>query len=132
MTAANIISDILDIIAVDKYTDYGLRVDNIKYNVGDICNNSHSLYCDPIYDEDGDLAYPLIDDGPYAGYYDGGEMDGTCAVMINADNITDALEIISQYDGAYMHLIAGYDSTMGEDPGEIVISDAIVIAVWDC
>ena len=126
MVAVNIISDILDIISADNYTDYGLRIDNIKYNVGDICNNSHSLYWDAVYDEDGDPVYPLIEDGPYAGYYDGGELDGTCAVMINADNIEDALELISQY----LHLIAGYDSTIGEDTGEIVIRDAVVLAVW--
>ena len=130
MTVANIISDILDIIAIDQYTDYGLRVDSIKYNVGDICNNSHSLYWDPVYDEDDNLVYPLIEDGPYTGYYDGGELDGTCAIKINADNIEDALNLISQYDGAYMHLIAGYDSTIGEDTGEIVIRDAVVLAVW--
>ena len=116
----------LKIISENEYSYYGLRNDNISYNAGDTCNPSHQLYQDDMYDEDGELLYP-VGTGIYAGYFDAGELDGTCAIAITEDTITKALELVSRYDGEYIHLIAGNYIEDGADNGEYIIKDAIVL-----
>lgn len=120
-------------ICKESYFEYfGLRADDMEYQIGDICNNSHQLFQDPDFDEEGELIYPAIEDpeSPYYGFYDAGELDGTCAVKFDPDDkcsIKAALETVKMYSGKNLYIIAGDSMEYGNDEGEIIIRDAEVI-----
>lgn len=111
---------------------FGLRADDMEYRIGDICNNSHQLFQDPDFDEDGDLIYRYIDESenPYYGFYDAGELDGTCAVKFDPDDersIESAIKTVKIYTGKNLYIIAGDSMEYGNDEGEIIIREAEVI-----
>lgn len=114
---------------------YGLRVDDgIRYNVGDTANNSRQLFQDPDFDDDGELIYPYIEDGIYKGFYDAGELDGTCAIGFDAEDdasIAKAIERVKIYFGDYIHILGGYYAEGGNDSGELIIRDAEVLGVYN-
>ena len=120
-------------ICVDSYFSYfGLRADDMEYQTGDICNNSHQLFQDPDFDEEGELIYPAIEnpESPYYGFYDAGELDGTCAVKFDPDDessIRAALDTVKMYSGKNLYIIAGDSMEYGNDDGEIIIKEAEVI-----
>lgn len=120
-------------ICKESYFGYfGLRADDMEYQAGDICNDSHQLFQDPDFDEEGELIYPAIEDpeSPYYGFYDAGELDGTCAVKFDPDDehsIKAALEIVKMYSGKNLYIIAGDSMEYGNDDGEIIIREAEVI-----
>ena len=118
--------NIYNIINQQDYFYYGLRVDDVDYSIGDICCNSHNLFQDPEYDNGGNLIYPK-GGGIYSPWYDAGELDGTCAVMIDDSNMDDALARIDNYFGRNIYLIGGDSAFYGNDNGEIVIKNAIVL-----
>lgn len=129
------VEDIKNAISGTDFEFYGLRVDDgIRYNVGDTANNSHQLYQDPDFDEDGELIYPYIEDGIYKGFYDAGELGGTCTIGFDADDdtsIAKAVEQIKIYLGDYIHILGGYYAEGGNDRGELIIRDAEVLGVYD-
>ena len=111
---------------------FGLRVDDMEYQIGNICNNSHQLFQDPDFDEDGELIYPAIEDpeSPYYGFYDAGELDGVCSVKFDPDDensIRAALEIVKMYSGKNLYIITGDSMEYGNDYGEIIVREAEVI-----
>lgn len=127
-----IIKDIKKICEESCFEYFGLRADDMEYQVSDICNNSHQLFQDPIFDDFGNLLYPAVEDpeSPYYGYYDAGELNGTCAVKFNPDNedsIESALEAVKIYSGENLYIIAGDSMEYGNDDGEIIIREAEVI-----
>lgn len=123
--------EIKKIIEESEYEYIGIRADDYEYEIGDICNNSHQLFQDPDFDEYGELIYPAVEDteSPYYGFYDAGELDGTCAIRINAEQIEKALEEIKSYYGKHIYIIAGDSAEYGNDEDEIVICDAKVLGV---
>lgn len=126
------IQEIQKICKNSEYEYFGLRADDIEYQAGDICNDSHQLFQDPIFDDFGDLLYPAIEDpeSPYYGFYDAGELDGTCAVKFNLDDessIRAALETVKMYSGKNLYIIAGDSMEYGNDEGEIIVREAEVI-----
>ena len=126
------IDDIKRICKESYFGYFGLRADNMKYQAGDICNDSHQLFQDPDFDEDGELIYPAIEDpeSPYYGFYDAGELDGTCAVKFDPDDensIIAALETVKMYSGKNLYIIAGDSMEYGNDEREIIIREAEVI-----
>lgn len=120
-------------ICENSYFGYfGLRADDMEYQAGDICNDSHQLFQDPNFDEEGELIYPAIEnpESPYYGFYDAGELDGTCAVKFNPDDessIWAALDTVKMYSGKNLYIIAGDSMEYGNDDGEIIIKEAEVI-----
>lgn len=125
------VEEIRKAIEESDYEIFGIRADNYDYEIGDITFPSHQLYQDPIEDWEGNLLYPLIEEGPYEGFYDAGELDGTCAVEVTIDNIEDALKIVRQYLGSHIYLIAGNAGEGGNDIGEVIIRNAEVLAKYD-
>jgi len=112
------------------YCYYGLRKDDYQYKIGDICHKSHQLWQDPEYDWDTDeLIYPYIEKGTYAGFYDGGELDGTCAIVVYLDNIEEAIQAMNIYSADHLYLIAGDYASSGNDQYEIVIENATVLDI---
>lgn len=126
------VEDIKKVCKESGFGYFGLRADNMEYSVGDICENSHQLFQDPIFDECGELAYPEINDqsSPYYGYFDAGELGGTCAVKFDPedeDSIANALESVKIYSGNNLYIIAGDSIEYGNDDCEIIIRDAEVV-----
>lgn len=128
------IENIKNAIKGTEFEFYGLRVDDgIKYNVGDTANNSRQLFQDPDFDEDGELIYPYIEDGINKGFYDAGELDGTCTICFDADDDTSiarAIEQLKIYPGEYIHVLGGDYAEDGNDSGELIIQDAEVLGVF--
>lgn len=129
------VEDIKKAISGTDFCFYGLRVDEgIRYNVGDTANNSHQLFQDPEYDDDGELLYLYIEDGVNKGLYDAGELDGTCTIGFDAEDdesIQKAIEQIKMYFGEHIHVLGGDYAEGGNDTGEIIIRDAEVLAVYN-
>ena len=129
------VEDIKKAIEGTEFWHYGLRVDEgIRYDIGDTANNSHQLFQDPEYDNDGELLYPYIEDGVNKGLYDGGELDGTCTIGFDAEDdasITKAIEQIKMYFGEHIHVLGGDYAEAGNDKGEIIIRDAEVLGAYN-
>lgn len=126
------IKDIKKICEESCFEYFGLRADDMEYQVSDICNNSHQLFQDPYFDEEGELIYPAIKDpeSPNYGFYDAGELDGACAVKFNPDDensIRVAMETVKMYSGKNLYIIAGDLAEYGNDDGEIIIREAEVV-----
>lgn len=123
------IEEIRDLINGAEYEYIGIRADERDYQIGEIMDNSHQLFEDPQYDDSfTELLYPCVLDGPYAGFYDGGELNGTCALGITENNIEEMLEAVKNY-GEKFYLIGGKTIEYGYDEDEIIIKNAEVIAV---
>lgn len=111
---------------------FGFRMDHKKYQTGEECEVSHQLFQDPWFDDDGELLYEEDTDpeSPYYGFYDAGELDGTCSIGFDPDDpesIRKALEMVDIYPGEYFTVIGGTWGTGGNDIGENIISDAVVL-----
>lgn len=98
--------------AIDRggYGYYGIRVDyDVAYNVGDHTATSRDWE----------------DNEPTDNY-----LGGTCCVGIAyVDDIDRAIQIANTYYGDHVYLIGGDSMEYGEDDGEYIIKDAVVVAV---
>lgn len=110
---------------------FGLRVDKTGFEAGHVFANSHQWL------QDADLAEGC-EFVAAVGYWDGGELDGVCAIRITAsmtvDQIADVLDAMDAYRGAFddsdtLYLVGGDYCTAGYDPGEIIIRDGTALAV---
>lgn len=123
------IEEIRDLINEAEYEYIGIRADKRDYQIGEIMDNSHHLFEDPQYNDDyTELLYPYISKGVYAGFYDAGELNGTCALRISENNIEEMLKRVMSYGSKY-YLIDGNSMEYGYDEDEIIIKNAEVIAV---
>lgn len=126
------VEEIKKAIKDTEFEFYGIRVDDgIHYSVGDIANNSRELFQDPDFDEDGELIYPYIEEGKYRGFYDAGELDGTCTIGFDGeddDSIKKAIDQIGSYLGDYIHILGGNCAREGNDRNEYIIQNAEVLA----
>lgn len=129
------IEKIKEMIEKCGYECIGIRADNKVYSIGEIAENSHQLYQDPQYDGYGNLMYDMVENGVYQGFYDAGELDGTCAVKVTMTGecsdkaIEKALEQVRSYDGKHIYIIAGNRAEDGNDLDEIIIEEAEIIGV---
>ena len=124
--------EISAVISAAEYDIIGIRADDRIFKVGDELPPSHQLFQDPVYSdpEETELAYPYVKEGPYAGFYDAGELPGTCALRVHEGNIPEVLERVNCYGRhGNKYLIAGNKYEYGNDLDEVVITDAVVIAV---
>lgn len=123
------VEEIRNLISGAEYNYIGIRADSRDYQIGDVMDNSHQLFQDPQYTdfECTELLYPYISEGPYSGFYDAGELDGTCALEISENNIEKMLEAVKNY-GEKIYLIGGNSMECGNDEDEIIIRNAKVIA----
>lgn len=103
---ASIIENIRKIIDEQEidfdYGCVGVRVQEEPFELGEIDHISH------IWDNGDDT---------------GEELDGICATNSNA------LEYAPEYFGDHIAIIAGNNISYGEDAGEIIIKDAVVVAI---
>ena len=122
--------EIIEVIEHGEYEFYGVRCDDAEYGIGDQCNNSHNWYQD-------DPNEGLDEDDPWfmpynkaLGLWDGGELNGACAVMVSADTVDNAIKALKSYAlcGKNTYLIAGDYAQGGNDKNELIIGGAIVLA----
>lgn len=111
------------IIENEEYECYGIRADDHCYKIGDICNNSHQWWQDDPGEESG-MEYISEMDA-----WDGGELDGTCALETTLENVDEVLRRSKMYFGDHVYLIAGDNYEGGNDLNEIIIENARVLAV---
>ena len=123
------VEEIRELISKSEYDCIGIRADSREYQAGEAVDNSHQLFQDPQYNDDyTELLYPYISEGPYAGFYDAGELNGACALEVSVNNIEEMLKKVKSYGNKY-YLIGGDSMEYGYDADEIIIRDAEVIAV---
>lgn len=115
---------------------------NLIVNKLNELNYTYNYYgiraCDELYDIGAQLpcSYDQYWQVPY---YEQAKLDGTCAtgfgyLWFDGEKedivlVKKALEINSKYRGKYRYLIAGNDADYGDDDGELIIKNAVVVAV---
>lgn len=114
------VQTIKNIIEQEEYAKYGLRGmmnnpitnERVIISIGDIVDNSYEW-------EDGEPTQE--------------ELNGTSAVEVTADTIDNAMELVDAYtwNCSQVALIASEYSEYGNDESEIIMKDAIVLAVWN-
>lgn len=104
------IDEIKEMVEDREYDYIGLRIDdNVNYGIGDIANVSRVWDNNELTDE---------------------TLDGTCCIGISyPEDVERALDLAKIYCGDRWYLIAGDNAEYGEDDGEIIIEDAIVVTV---
>jgi hypothetical protein len=105
------------------YEFFGLRHDSHVYEIGEEVNRSHQWYQDDPAEWGEDLPY-----NEELGLWDGGELDGTCAVEVTEGGVEQAIKESNKYDGGHIYLIASREAWGGNDYMEILMSDAVVVA----
>lgn len=119
---------VMEIIENGEYECYGIRGDYESiYKVGDTCSNSHQWWQDSEDAENMGLTDDDYDESMMA--WDGGELDGTCAVQITEDDDIESIIEMAKCHGGNIVLIAGNCFECGNDYKEVVIEEAQVIAV---
>jgi hypothetical protein len=102
-----------------SYASYGLRAltrDQLSLSVGDILPPSRD------YVEDHETTESLAGSSAIGLDVLGGEID--------ADDVDKAMTLVAKYSGDVVALVAGHFAGNGEDMGEILISDAGIIALY--
>lgn len=101
---------ILNAIENSEYGYLGIRVDDgVEYNIGD-CVAASRVW------DDGDPTDETL--------------NGTSCIGIRyAEDIDKALDLAGYYYGDHIYLIGGNSMEHGEDAGEYVIEDAVVVEV---
>lgn len=124
----------------DGFEVFGIRNDAVRLPSGTECRPSHQLYqdaelldpWDADYCDDPDaenLRYPWNDE---LQAYDAGELPGTCAIGIQdperLECLREAVAAVYPYPGDYWHVIGSRRGAIGgNDPGEWILEDAVVI-----
>ncbi len=137
-TIAEIAKEIFEIVRNEESMNdcFGIRWDSAKYDVGDNLPNSHQLFQDQEYDENEEPIYSA-GEGRYEGYFDAGELNGTCSVGIDfydsAEKIARKIEKSNLYNfnaDSKFYLIQGSDAEGGNDIDESIIANAAVRAIF--
>lgn len=127
------IKEIKDILDADQHEWYGIRGDRAGIQVGEKLANSHQWWQDD--PEDGSPYDEKME------AWDGGELNGTCCIGIEKvwtshttyetreKDIEKAMALISKYKYPALYIIAGDDAEGGNDIGESIIRDAVVIGI---
>lgn len=111
------------IIEDGEFEYYGIRSDEtVEYKIGDTCFESHQWW----QDDPGDST---MEYNTEMQCWDGGELPGTCALGISGNSDVQKILEYSRrcYGGKHITLIAGYRAECGNDDGEIIIRDAVVL-----
>lgn len=107
----------------DEFEFFGIRHDFRKYKIGETTQNSHQWYQDDPAEWGEDLPY-----NEELGLWDGGELDGTCAITVDENEIEKAMKAANGYDGSHIYLIASSDAWGGNDYMESIMAESVVIA----
>ena len=109
-----------------EYEFFVLRHDSNVYEIGEEVNRSHQWYQDDPSEWGEDLPY-----NEELGLWDGGELEGTCAITIDENEVEKAIDASNRYDGDHLYLIASSDAWGGNDYMESIMADAIVVAEFE-
>ena len=99
-------------------TFYGIRTDYNFYNEGDRVRNSYDCYWD---NEEDTMLDGTCATGCFPTWYDEDDLDDIeTAINIHKKN---------GYEGKYIYLICGNDYDYGDDEGEVILKNAVVVSV---
>lgn len=93
--------------AYDEYDYVGLRIQYEPFEIGEIDHLSH------VWDDNNDT---------------GEELDGICAIKVTPESVLRILKEHS-YFGDNIAILGSNSVTYGEDPGEIIMRDAVVTSI---
>lgn len=110
----------------NEYEFFGLRHDFHVYEIGEEVNRSHQWYQDDPSEWGEDLPY-----NEDLGLWDGGELDGACAIMVNENEIEKAMKEANGYYGDHLYLITSCVAWGGNDYMESIMADAVVVAEFE-
>lgn len=110
----------------NEYEFFGLRHDSHVYAIGEEVNRSHQWYQDDPSEWGEDLPY-----NEDLGLWDGGELEGTCAIEVEDGNIENAMRVSAGYEGGHLYLIASEEARGGNDYMESIMADAVVVAEFE-
>ena len=110
----------------NEYDFFGLRHDEHAYSIGEEVSRSHQWYQDDPAAWGEDL--PYIEE---LGLWDGGELGGTCAIEVTEGGVEQAIKESNKYDGSHIYLIASREAWGGNDYGEVIMPDAVVVAEFE-
>ena len=110
----------------NEYDFFGLRHDEHAYSIGEEVSRSHQWYQDDPAAWGEDL--PYIEE---LGLWDGGELGGTCAIEVTEGGVEKAIKEANKYDGSHIYLIASCEAWGGNDYGEVIMPDAVVVAEFE-
>ena len=115
------------ILELGEHLHYGLRKDNMDYEIGEELEVSHQWFQDAEYDfQTGELVFPFDEE---MRLYDAGALDGTSPIEIKEDdNVEEKINYMAMYEGKNLYLVAGPCANYGNDRHELVIENAIVLA----
>lgn len=102
-----------------EYNVYGIRTDNREYQIGDIVADSHAW--------DAEHFRPFENE-----FYDGACATGFDMLWYDDDDmetVKKALKVQENYRGEHQYLIAGMSFEYGNDKDEVIIENAIVVAI---
>lgn len=112
---------------------FGIRKDERLLVPESVFPNSHQLFQDQEFDEDGNPLYPEYEFDE--SLYDAGELDGTSTLGFNVDYDYDlpttmqSMDLRGPYSANYVYLVAGDDEGSGLDAGERLIGNAKILSV---
>jgi len=118
--------NIMKVMNENNYEFFGLRHDSHAYKIGEKVNRSHQWYQDDPTEWGEDLPY-----NEDLGLWDGGELDGTCAIMVDKNEIEKAMKEANGYVGDHLYLIASCVAWGGNDYMESIMADAVVVAEFE-
>ena len=139
------LKDLQDKVDFDEYEVFALRADSRSFLPGEAVPNSHTWVQDDPEDKEivkndgsGDLDVEYVlrttadpSYNPEIGCWDMGELDGTCGVKLDKNDIEGSFEKVKDYlrNGYNLYLIAGNSYEYGDDSwnDEVVIKDAVCI-----
>ena len=107
----------------DEFEFFGIRHDFREYKIGETTQNSHQWYQDDPTNWGEELPY-----NEDLRLWDGGELDGTCAIEVEDGNIENAMRMSAGYEGGHLYLIASEEAWGGNDYMEIIMAESVVIA----
>ena len=110
----------------NEYEFFGLRHDSNAYAIGEEVSRSHQWYQDDPTEWGEDLPY-----NEELGLWDGGELEGTCAIEIEDGNIENAMRVSAGYEGGHLYLIASEEAWGGNDYMESIMAEAVVVAEFE-
>ena len=110
----------------NEYEFFGLRHDSHVYAIGEEVNRSHQWYQDDPSEWGEELPY-----NEELGLWDGGELEGTCAIEVEDGNIENAMRVSAGYEGGHLYLIASEEAWGGNDYMESIMAEAVVVAEFE-
>ena len=138
--------EVTTLIENGDYDVYGIRIDATEYSVNDtmlasrVWRDGEPVYAHEYTNDEGtaetliEMGYEEVesdeDERLFVNHNAFVELEGTSAIRATAEDVYEVISYAqSVYPGGHVYLIGGGYSGSGEDEGEVIISEATVLAI---